>query len=158
MVVMIKMIMILTGIIKSVIKYNTARTVCACTADRMYNYIYKTQKTISMIKYNNNSFNTKKYHPSLPLFLTVGAGSAGSVMAARLSEVAGWRVLLLEAGGTPPPESHVPAFNGALYRGEADWNFITTPQRYSSGSFIDNVRMERSALSCDKSKKCFFFR
>lgn len=64
-------------------------------------------------------------------------------MAARLSEVAGWRVLLLEAGGTPPPESHVPAFNGALYRGEADWNFITTPQRYSSGSFIDNVRMER---------------
>lgn len=44
MVVMIKMIMILTGIIKSVIKYNTAITVCACTADRMYDYIYKIQK------------------------------------------------------------------------------------------------------------------
>ncbi|XP_069999989.1 L-sorbose 1-dehydrogenase-like [Penaeus vannamei] len=74
-------------------------------------------------------------------FVIVGAGSAGGVMAARLSEVAGWRVLLLEAGGTPPPESHVPAFNGALYRGEADWNFITTPQRYSSGSFIDNATL-----------------
>ncbi|XP_042867685.1 glucose dehydrogenase [FAD, quinone]-like [Penaeus japonicus] len=74
-------------------------------------------------------------------FVIVGAGSAGAVMASRLSEVAGWRVLLLEAGGTPPPESHVPAFNGALYRGDADWDFVTTPQRYSSGSFIDNATL-----------------
>lgn len=96
---------------------------------------------------NDNHSNKNNYRSRPPSLSTVGAGSAGGVMAARLSEVAGWRVLLLEAGGTPPPESHVPAFNGALYRGEADWNFITTPQRYSSGSFIDNVRMERGAVS-----------
>ncbi|ROT81369.1 putative glucose dehydrogenase [Penaeus vannamei] len=72
-------------------------------------------------------------------FIVVGSGSAGATLAARLSEVTGWRILLLEAGGEPPPESHVPALYPALLQGEADWNFVTTRQRHSLRGFTDRV-------------------
>ena len=64
-------------------------------------------------------------------FLIVGGGSAGSVLAARLSEDPNVQVTLLEAG---PPDSsvliHCPAGLAILAKsGQVNWKFETTPQR-----------------------------
>ncbi|XP_045497792.1 glucose dehydrogenase [FAD, quinone]-like [Colias croceus] len=65
-------------------------------------------------------------------FIVVGGGTAGAVVAARLSELRDYTVLLIEAGGDPPPESVIPGFRNSMKNSKVDWNFTTTNDNYSS--------------------------
>ncbi len=70
-------------------------------------------------------------------YVIVGAGSAGCVLAARLSENQAVSVLLLEAGGEDRKlEIRVPAAFSKLYRSELDWGFSTAPQAALDGREI----------------------
>ncbi len=67
-------------------------------------------------------------------YVIVGAGSAGCVLAHRLSEDEGARVLVLEAGARNwKPEIHVPAASSRLHRSSVDWGFETEPQEHGDG-------------------------
>ncbi len=64
-------------------------------------------------------------------YVVVGAGSAGAVVAARLTEDPGTSVLLLEAG--PPADADeisVPAAFSALFKTRWDWNYTTAEQKH----------------------------
>jgi choline dehydrogenase len=66
--------------------------------------------------------------PQAPDYVIVGAGSAGCVLANRLTG-AGARVLLIEAGGTDrklPVKAPV-AFS-ELFQGPSDWNYLSEPE------------------------------
>jgi choline dehydrogenase len=70
-------------------------------------------------------------------YIVIGAGSAGCVLAARLTEDPGTKVLLLEAG--PPDDAaelHIPVAVSTLFKGPFDWNYSTTPQRQAAGRSV----------------------
>ena len=65
-------------------------------------------------------------------YIVIGAGSAGCVLASRLTETPDRSVLLIEAG--PPDrkrEIHIPAAFSKLFKTDLDWNFTTEPQAAS---------------------------
>jgi choline dehydrogenase-like flavoprotein len=68
-------------------------------------------------------------------YIIIGGGTAGLVLANRLSEDEDVTVAVLEAGGdaTSDPRSFIPALWTNTFGTELDWNFSTTPQvRHSS--------------------------
>ena len=66
-------------------------------------------------------------------YIIVGAGSAGCVLANRLSEMPNATVLLIEAGGPDTkPEIHIPMTYFTLQLTEVDWQYTTVPQKNTS--------------------------
>ncbi len=75
--------------------------------------------------------------------MIVGGGSAGSVLAARLTEDPSTTVLLLEAG----PADHsddigIPLAFSKLFKTRWDWNYRTVPQHELAGRVADWPRMK----------------
>ncbi len=71
-------------------------------------------------------------------YIVVGAGSAGCVLANRLSESGRHSVLLIEAGGRDSnPFIKIPLTAGLVYFWKSiNWNYVTTPQTHLDGRSI----------------------
>jgi choline dehydrogenase len=72
-------------------------------------------------------------------YIVVGAGSAGCTVAARLSEDAACRVLLVEAGGADisGPALQSPVLWSSNFGTDVDWAYRTIPQASAAGRIID---------------------
>jgi choline dehydrogenase-like flavoprotein len=67
-------------------------------------------------------------------YIVVGTGSAGSVLANRLSAMPGVRVAVIEAGPRDKDKFiHIPAAFSKLFRSAVDWNYLTEPQKQLDG-------------------------
>lgn len=82
------------------------------------------------------------------LYFLVGAGTSGCVLAARLSEK--FNVLLLEAGGPPPPAVSVPLYVDDVVYSQPINYFFSVPQH-------NGVIFPISSDSCRELSSTFFF-
>jgi choline dehydrogenase len=69
-------------------------------------------------------------------YIIIGAGSAGCVLANRLSEDAACHVILIEAGGKPNLLVGIPGGYAMLHHSKHDWGFWTEPQQQ-----VDNRKL-----------------
>lgn len=80
-------------------------------------------------------------------FIVVGGGSAGAVIAARLSEDANCRVALVEAGNRPPERELMPAACATLQLDpETDWMFWADPGKAGLGLKGRRMRTPRGKM------------
>ncbi|HWQ03596.1 MAG TPA: GMC family oxidoreductase N-terminal domain-containing protein, partial [Candidatus Nitrosotenuis sp.] len=80
-------------------------------------------------------------------FVIVGGGSAGAVIASRLSEDPSCRVALLEAGSRPPELELIPVACAALQQNpETDWMYTADPGKAGRGLKGQRVPVPRGRM------------
>ncbi|XP_058447549.1 glucose dehydrogenase [FAD, quinone]-like [Malaya genurostris] len=71
-------------------------------------------------------------------FVIVGAGSAGCALAARLSEISDWSILLIEAGSNENLLMDIPMFVHYLQSYDVNWDYRTKPSDEYCLAFKNN--------------------
>jgi choline dehydrogenase len=85
--------------------------------------------------------------PSSFDFIVVGGGSAGAVIAARLSEDPNCQVALIEAGKQPPETELIPAACASLQlSSETDWMYTADPGKAGLGLQGGRVPVPRGKM------------
>lgn len=80
-------------------------------------------------------------------FIVVGGGSAGAVIAARLSEDPSCRVALIEAGERPPEVERMPVATAAMQLNPAtDWMYTADPGRAGLGLVGQRIPVPRGKM------------
>lgn len=70
-------------------------------------------------------------------YIIVGGGTAGCVLASKLSVNEDAKVLLVEAGGMFGPLAMVPLLTSQQQKTKVDWQLRSTPQEHSAYGFIN---------------------
>ncbi|XP_011311229.1 neither inactivation nor afterpotential protein G [Fopius arisanus] len=91
-------------------------------------YHYNVSKPLSIIQYPEDRYD----------YIVVGAGTAGCVMASRLSELPNKSVLLIEAGGYFNWLSNIPLAAPLMQGTSVDWTYKTESQYYASRGFVNH--------------------
>ncbi|XP_076304447.1 glucose dehydrogenase [FAD, quinone]-like isoform X3 [Tachypleus tridentatus] len=95
---------------------------------------------------NGNVYTTEKVDIEYD-YIIIGAGSAGSVIANRLSEDPSIRVLILEAGGKENVVSDIPLAAAMIQQTPLDWSYQTEPQKAAGFGLINRrVRWPRGKV------------
>lgn len=87
----------------------------------------------------HNSVHTRRPVEKEYDFVVVGAGSAGSVIAGRLTENEDVSVLVLEAGGPQTVLTDMPGHERQQLRTEVDWSYTTTSQSPNAGNAYNGI-------------------
>ncbi|CAG9858253.1 unnamed protein product [Phyllotreta striolata] len=104
------------------------------------------QRSQQYVKPKNNSYmsqteDDKLYDYGAFDFVIVGGGTAGSVMARRLSEIYKWSVLVLEAGDKENQFTDIPYMNVYTLNSEYNWGYQTVPQKNSCLGMVNKTCM-----------------
>ncbi|GJQ78175.1 hypothetical protein Trydic_g2506 [Trypoxylus dichotomus] len=70
-------------------------------------------------------------------FIIVGAGSSGTALIYRLSEILHWKILVLEAGGEPDILTDIPFWSVLLHYTKQNWRYYTEREHNVALGLVD---------------------